>query len=75
MATVPTNPAHIAAINDFKALVDADRLETDDDEKIDPGEEQDWYSLTLGFFLAKGLTAREAHELSIYVRYTLQYWC
>lgn len=75
MAAPPSTPAQIAAFNDFKALILADIVETDDDKKIDPSEEQDWYSLSLGYFLGKGLSLDEAHSLSLYVRYDEKYWC
>lgn len=41
---------------------------------IDPEQEQDWYSLSLGWAIAKGLVIKDAHEFSLYVRYDLQYF-
>jgi hypothetical protein len=75
MATPPSTPAQVAALNDFKALVLADHAQTNDEKKIDPSEEQDWFSLSLGYFLGKGLPVDEAHSLSLYVRYDQHYWC
>lgn len=46
---------------------------TDRETEIDESEEQDWYSLSLGWALGKGLSVDESHALSIYLRYTLQY--
>jgi len=31
--------------------------------EVDPGSEEDWGSLALGYALGKGLTPDEAHEL------------
>lgn len=75
MATPPSTPEQIQAFNDFKARILADHAETDEDKKIDAAESQDWFSLSLGYFLAKGLSVDEAHELSSYVRYDQKYWC
>jgi len=44
-------------------------------KEIDEDSQQDWYSLSLGFFLACGATPQQAHELSIEVRYKHKYWC
>ena len=37
--------------------------------EIDPTNEQDWYSLTLGWAIGKGLTPDEAHDFARYIRY------
>lgn len=37
--------------------------------KIDPSSEQDWFSLTLGWAIAKGLTPDESHAFAIHIRY------
>lgn len=42
--------------------------------QIDPSGEQDWFSLSLGFFAALGLTDDEAHEAAMHVRYDKHYW-
>jgi hypothetical protein len=44
------------------------------EDKIDPNSELDWYSLSLGFFLALDITPDDAHELSIEARYNHHYW-
>ena len=36
---------------------------------VDPGNEQDWFSLTLGWAIAKGLEPEEAHKFAIHIRY------
>lgn len=36
---------------------------------IDPDDEQDWYSLTLGWALAKGIKPYAAHEFASFIRY------
>jgi hypothetical protein len=38
-------------------------------DKIDPSQEQDWYSLVLGWALGKGMGCRTAHAFSCYIRY------
>jgi hypothetical protein len=38
-------------------------------KEIDPEQNQDWFSLTLGWALAKGLTPAEAHTFSAHIRY------
>ena len=41
--------------------------------EVDPGEELDWFALTVGWAIAKGLTPSEAHDFSIYARYERHY--
>ncbi len=42
---------------------------------VDEEDEQDWYSLALGFGLAKGLTPHQAHEFALIERYSANlYW-
>lgn len=36
---------------------------------IDPSSEQDWYSLTLGWAIAKGMTPGLANAFACFVRY------
>jgi hypothetical protein len=38
-------------------------------EEIDSSNEQDWFSLTLGWAIGKGLTPEDAHEFARYIRY------
>lgn len=42
-------------------------------KEIDPGEEIDWFSMSLGWAIANGLTITEAHQFSIWLRYDLHY--
>lgn len=42
---------------------------TDRASDVDPDNEQDWGSLTLGWALAKGMTPNEANEFATFVRY------
>lgn len=44
-------------------------------KELDPEKEQDWFSLSLGYFIAKGLTIDQAHDASLMSRYTFGYWC
>lgn len=41
---------------------------------IDPAGEQDWYSMSLGFFVACGLSIEEATRCADEVRYVHEYW-
>jgi hypothetical protein len=43
-------------------------------KEVDPPDEEDWYSLSLGFFIGKGTGIEKAHDLSRLVRYTYHYW-
>ena len=36
---------------------------------IDPANDLDWFSLTFGWAVAKGLSPREAHLFAIHIRY------
>jgi len=38
-------------------------------DRVDPTNEQDWFSVTLGWAIAKGLTPESAHDFAIHVRY------
>ncbi len=38
-------------------------------KEIDPANEHDWYSLTLGWALAKGMEPKKAQIFAIYIRY------
>lgn len=42
---------------------------------VDPEEERDWYDLSFGYFLSKGLSVEDATTLACVVRYDCQYWC
>lgn len=44
------------------------------DKEIDPQGAQDWFSLSLGYFIALGINPNKAHELSMTARYTHHYW-
>jgi hypothetical protein len=39
-------------------------------KSIDPENTQDWYSITLGWAIAKGMSTKDAHEFSVFVRYS-----
>jgi hypothetical protein len=36
---------------------------------VDPGEEADWHSLTLGWALGKGMEPCDAYEFATFIRY------
>jgi hypothetical protein len=50
-------------IEEFKKQV------SEHSSEIDPNDEEDWKSLTLGWAVAKGLNYEEAREFSLYIRY------
>ena len=78
MAAAPKGPAEREALAKFEAWVKADAskkiVSGELGSKIDPSEEQDWYSLSLGFFAALGLKNAACHRLALYARYTCHYW-
>jgi len=37
--------------------------------EIDFNNERDWYSITLGWAIAKGLSPDDAHDVARYIRY------
>lgn len=41
----------------------------DRSKEIDYSQEQDWYSLTLGWAIGKGLEPEEAHDFALHIRY------
>jgi hypothetical protein len=42
--------------------------------QLDPDNEEDWFALSHGYFIAKGANAKEARALSRFVRYDMKYW-
>jgi hypothetical protein len=38
-------------------------------------DELDWYDMSVGYFIGKGLPARDAFALASICRYKYQYWC
>ena len=42
-------------------------------EVVDPEDELDWYSLSIGWAIAKGLNPSDAQEFANHMRYTLLY--
>jgi hypothetical protein len=67
MATGPITQQEKDAVERFKEV--CERSTT-----IDPGEEFDWYALSLGFFLACGLSSDASYRLSSWARYDQAYW-
>ncbi len=62
------------ALDRFKALLEREAATEHEDDKLDPPGEQDWYSLSLGFFSALGLAPLSAHHVACHARYRLEYW-
>lgn len=46
----------------------------DRSEEIDEDQEQDWFSLSLGWAIAKGIPPEEAHHFAVCVRYDFHYF-
>jgi hypothetical protein len=63
MAQAPKTQRLIDAAKAYKRLV------CDQSDEVDPQGEQDWFSMSLGFFMGYGLTLDEAHSLSLWVAY------
>lgn len=54
----------------FEQLEHEFKLEVHDRAKdVDPSNEQDWLSLTLGWAMGKGLNPTDADNFAIYIRY------
>jgi hypothetical protein len=59
-----------ATENLVRHLVQKFKLQVHDQAKeVDPTDEQDWFSITLGWALANGLTPKEAHVFATHIRY------
>lgn len=56
-----------------------DRASMEDEDyvpiSIDPDQEEDWTSLSLGFFAALGFSASDCTKMALEARYTHHYWC
>lgn len=64
-----------ASISKWPDLIHSFKTEICDRAKeIDPSEELDWYALSYGYFLAKGVPLDDVSWLAIHVRYDLHYW-
>ena len=61
-------------INHANSFLDAFKKDICDDPKLSKDEEMDWFVLSLGYFIGKGLSYEESYKLSIHLRYHLQYW-
>ena len=46
----------------------------DRSKEIDESDSQDWFSLSLGWVIAKGVSPDDAHNFAIHVRYNLHYF-
>lgn len=66
-STIVSNLDELAVIEAWRVTVEA---RTD----LDTGNELDWYSMSIGFFLAHlpGTSSERIAELAVYARYTLQ---
>ncbi|WP_415912769.1 hypothetical protein [Neptuniibacter sp. QD37_11] len=68
------SPSVKYAIKEFENFCKSDHCQEDPDNKIDSSNSQDWFSLSLGFFSAKGLPSDEAWAAACFVRYQCHYW-
>lgn len=57
----------IAYYKDFKVEVIAKKPD------IDPDAEYDWFAISMGWALAKGLTTSQAHDFALFARYDREY--
>jgi hypothetical protein len=57
-----------------EALQSFKRNVCDRAEEVDPDDQYDWFSLSMGYFLAIGCTLNQAHNLSLDARYKEGYW-
>jgi hypothetical protein len=46
----------------------------DNSKEVDSSNELEWYSLSIGFFLAMGLSVDQAYDYAIAARYDYKYW-
>jgi hypothetical protein len=61
-------------LKQFKALSDQFTTEcVNHHEVIDGPDGQDWYALSLGWAIAKGLSVTDGHKFAIWKRYTEGY--
>jgi len=76
MSDGPKNKKETDALEQFRIWCEKDKKSDDKQNcsKIDPSDEQDWFSLSLGFFAALGLSNSACHRLALHARYDLQYW-
>ena len=58
------------ALDKFKALMQNQNKTWE----IDPEEGLDWFSVSVGYFLALGLSPSDAIDLAIHARYDKHYW-
>ena len=53
-----------------EALIDQFKTEVSDRaEEVDESNSEDWFSLTIGWAIGKGLEPEPAHMFAIYIRY------
>lgn len=68
MSRAPETQEELEAVAAFRTEVCARSVE------IDPSEERDWYELSIGWFLGRGLAFEAAEEMALFVRYACLYW-
>jgi hypothetical protein len=77
-ALIAKYPAEIEAFKEFCMQSNKPELWTEEEREElgdEPYEEIDFYGLSLGFFIAKGVKQSDAFYLATTVRYHFQYWC
>jgi len=61
----------VLTINDKIILSELFKKEVNNKhKKVDPQDEHDWYSLTVGWAIGKGIKPDKAHEFADYIRYS-----
>jgi hypothetical protein len=62
-------------MNDLSEELKQFKLEICDRAKeVDPKDHLDWYSLSIGYFMAKRIDIKQAIALATIARYTYKYW-
>ena len=61
------------AMDKFKTFC-TEEIKLTEEDRLDYNDEQDWTSLSLGFFKALGIDSDTCHDLARIARYEYHYW-
>lgn len=63
-------------IEQYKEVITSFRVEIRGHAKeVDEDDERDWFCMSYGYFLGKGVCIDDAYALARHVRYNCEYWC